>query len=802
MPPVSSKGSTARERRASKAIHVTGIVQGVGFRPFVYGLATRYGLKGWVCNSSGGVDIEVDGPEEAVQAFLTSLREEAPSLAHIDRIAVAELSGNGFETFEIRESVTRAGSFQPISPDMATCPDCLRELFDPADRRFRYPFTNCTNCGPRFTIIQEIPYDRPNTTMRTFRMCPVCAGEYHDPADRRFHAQPNACPRCGPKLWLEGEGGDPIRGARRLLAEGQVVAVKGVGGFHLACDATSDVAVQRLRERKGRIEKPFALMSFDLEAVKRYCHVAPEEERLLLSRERPIVLLRERHDSPVSLLVAPGQKYLGVMLPYSPLHSLLLEPAEPWKPLALVMTSGNLSEEPICRANDEARHRLEGLADAFLFHDRPIHASCDDSVVRIFRGRELPIRRSRGYAPFPVHLPFPGVEILACGAELKNTFCVTKEGYAFLSHHIGDLANLETLAAFEAAVEHYQRLFRVAPSVLAHDLHPDYLSTRYAVERARREAVTLVPVQHHHAHIAACMAEHGLRAPVLGVAFDGTGYGSDGRIWGGEFLLADYQGFRRVAHMAYVPLPGGEAAIRRPYRMALSHLYQALGMLDVDLPWLEGVRREELRVTRRQLETGLNCPLTSSMGRLFDAVSALIGLVLVATYEAQAAIALEMVADGGVEESYEWTWARDGYLPPTGQKGRAGGRPEQGGSPYPDPLVVNPAPLIRRVVEDLQAGIPPSTISAKFHNAVAGMVRDVLIHLRQREGVNRVVLSGGVFQNTFLLERTLRRLEAARFEVYTHRRVPPNDGGIALGQAAVASVRTGGSIQCASPFPV
>ncbi len=802
MPPVFSKDSATEERRASKAIQVTGIVQGVGFRPFVYGLATRYGLKGWVCNSSGGVDIEVDGPEEAVRAFLASLREEAPSLAHIDRITVAELSGNGFETFEIRESVTRAGRFQPISPDVATCEDCLREVFDPADRRFRYPFTNCTNCGPRFTIIQEIPYDRPNTTMRTFRMCPVCAGEYRDPANRRFHAQPNACPRCGPKLWLEGEGGDPVRGARRLLAEGQVVAVKGVGGFHLACDATSDVAVRRLRERKGRIEKPFALMSFDLEAVKRYCHVGPEEERLLLSRERPIVLLRERHDSPVSLLVAPGQKYLGVMLPYSPLHSLLLEPAGPWKPLALVMTSGNLSEEPICRANDEALHRLEGLADAFLFHDRPIHASCDDSVVRIFRGRELPLRRSRGYAPFPVHLPFPGVEILACGAELKNTFCVTKEGYAFLSHHIGDVENLETLAAFEAAVEHYQRLFRVAPSVLAHDLHPDYLSTRYAVERARREAVTLVPVQHHHAHIAACMAEHGLRAPVLGVAFDGTGYGSDGRIWGGEFLLADYQGFRRVAHTAYVPLPGGEAAIRRPYRMALSHLYHALGTLDVDLPWLEGVRREELQVIRRQLETGLNCPLTSSMGRLFDAVSALIGLVLVATYEAQAAMALEMVADGGVEESYEWTWARDGYPPPVGEKGRAGERPEQGSLPYADPLVVNPAPLIRRVVEDLHAGIPPSTISAKFHNAVAGMVRDVLIHLRQREGVSRVVLSGGVFQNTLLLERTLRRLEAARFEVYTHRRVPSNDGGIALGQAAVASVRTGGSIPCASPFPV
>lgn len=441
--------------------------------------------------------------------------------------------------------------------------------------------------------------------------------------------------------------------------------------------------------------------------------------------------------------------------------------------MALVMTSGNLSEEPIVKENEEALVRLQGLADAFLLHDRPIHGRCDDSVVRIFRGHELPIRRSRGYAPFPVRLPFPTEEVLACGAELKNTFCVTKGGYAFLSQHIGDLENLETLTSFEAMVEHFQGLFRVEPKIVAHDLHPGYLSTRYALERATREAVTLVPVQHHHAHIASCMAEHGLEGPVLGAAFDGTGYGTDGRIWGGEFLLADYRGFQRVAHLSYVPLPGGEAAIRRPYRMALSHLSHALGTLEVELPWIKGLPPVELQVIHRQLETGLNSPLTSSMGRLFDAVSALICLKQVVSYDAQAAMSLEMVAAEGVEEAYRWdAW-----------KG--------------NPQVIDPAPLIRGIVDDLFAGVPPSIISAKFHNAIAGMVRDVLVVLREREGIKRVVLSGGVFQNTFLLERTLRLLEGAGFEVYTHRLVPPNDGGIALGQAAVASFGVRGGRSCA-----
>jgi len=766
---VNAKGGLLLRKR----IFVTGIVQGVGFRPFVFGLATRYGLKGWVFNTSSGVEIEVEGREETLEAFLKALRDEVPPLARIDRITVTDLPADGSEGFEIRGSLAEPGRFQPISPDVAVCRECLREVFDPGDRRFLYPFTNCTNCGPRFTIIQDIPYDRPNTTMRTFPMCEACLAEYHDPSNRRFHAQPNACPRCGPRVWLEGGGGDPIEGARRLLLEGRIVAVKGIGGFHLACDATNDEAVKRLRERKGRGEKPFALMSYDLPAVRRYCHLSEEEERLLASKERPILLLRAKEGSPISRLVAPGLRSLGVMLPYTPLHYLLLEPSDEWRPLALVMTSGNLSEEPIVKENDEARIRLQGLADAFLFHDRPIHARCDDSVVRIFRGQELPIRRSRGYAPFPVRLPFSGGEVLACGAELKSTFCVTKGGYAFLSQHIGDLENLETLASFEEMVGHFQRLFRVEPKIIAHDLHPDYLSTRYALERAAREAVPLVPVQHHHAHIASCLAEHGLEGPVLGVAFDGTGYGADGRIWGGEFLVADYQGFRRAAHLSYVPLPGGEAAIKRPYRMALSHLFHAFGTLDVEPPWIKGLHPGELRVIRHQVETGLNAPLTSSMGRLFDAVSALIGLSRVVTYEAQAAMTLEAVAAEGVEGAYRWDL----------QEG--------------DPVVIDPAPLIRAILDDCLGGTPPPVISAKFHNAVAEMIRDVLVLLRGREGIRRVVLSGGVFQNTFLLERTLRLLEGAGFEVFTHRLVPPNDGGIALGQAAVAGFRVSGGGRCA-----
>src|SRR5581483_3741048 len=655
-----------------RTFHVTGVVQGVGFRPFVYQLATRAALRGWVANTSAGVDIQVEGDPDALENFARQLVNDKPPLARIDSLTFFDTPANGhplFETFEIRASVAQDGAFQPISPDMAICDDCLRELFDPADRRYRYPFINCTNCGPRFTIIQDIPYDRPQTTMRAFEMCDDCAREYHDPSNRRFHAQPIACPKCGPQVWLEYSqplsvsrkqspvsspqllGDDAIRQTQQLLAQGKIVAVKGLGGFHLACDATNADAVRLLRERKRRVEKPFALMLRDMETIEHHCFVNDAERELLQSRERPIVLLKRRPESNLAREVAPHQETLGVMLPYTPLHYLLFANRESPianrnsqnasdtryairdVPPALVLTSGNLSEEPIAYTNDDARERLANLADAFLMHNRDIHIRTDDSVVRVlppsppaplpkgegrknedippslfrrevegegilpspFRreaegegilpspagrgvgGEVYPLRRSRGYAPFPVHLAFDVPPILAVGGELKNTFCVTRERYAFMSHHIGDLENYETLRSFEQGIAHFEKLFRIAPQVLAYDLHPNYLATRYALERAERENIRAVGVQHHHAHIAACMAENNLDGarPVIGVAFDGTGYGDDGAIWGGEFLIADYARKIRVAHLAYVPLPGGDKATREPWRIALAYLQRA-----------------------------------------------------------------------------------------------------------------------------------------------------------------------------------------------------------------------------------
>jgi hydrogenase maturation protein HypF len=760
---------------SARYIHITGVVQGVGFRPFVYNLATGLGLYGWVLNSSSGVEIEAVGPATVLDEFVKRLRSEAPPLSRIVHVTVTEISISNLQyplsnTFIIRRSEARDGEFQPISPDVAICDDCLRELFDSDDRRYRYPFINCTNCGPRFTIIQDIPYDRPKTTMAPFKMCLDCQAEYDDPANRRFHAQPNACSVCGPRVWFRVSesanrrfGDSAIRATRRMLAEGGVVAVKGLGGFHLACDATNDEAVVRLRERKGRVDKPFAIMSFDLETVERYCEMNDEERALLISHERPIVLLRQRPDCPISPIVAPGNRYLGVMLPYTPLHYLLLEPVDGF-PIALVMTSGNYSEEPIATGNDEALERLTSLADGFLLHDRDIHARCDDSVTRIFAGAELPVRRSRGYAPYPVHLPFPVRQVLAVGAELKNTFCLTRDRYAFLSQHIGDMENYETLRFLEQMVEQLGRTFRIEPEIIAHDMHPTYLSTQWASRQISESAnQRVVSVQHHHAHIAACMAENELTGerPIVGVAFDGTGYGTDGAIWGGEFLVADYASFRRVAHLKYVPLPGGDAAIRRPYRTALAYLWAAGVPWEDNLPPVAVAATEwvaERTVLARQLERGLNVVPTSSVGRLFDAVSALAGVRQEINYEAQAAIELEMLVTKGVERAYPF------------------GLGEQ----------IDPAPCIRAVVADVRAGVPASTIAAKFHNGLATMVRDVCLRLRDEAGLDEVALSGGVFQNVTLLEKTVMLLQGAGFTIYIHRLVPPNDGGISLGQAVVA----------------
>lgn len=753
----------------SRRIHITGVVQGVGFRPFVYNLATRLGLSGWVLNSSSGVEIEAAGPEAVLDEFIARLRTEAPPLARIEQITVTSsdrlpASCDPLPGFRILHSEARPGEFLPISPDVTICDDCLRELFDPRDRRYRYPFINCTNCGPRFTIIRDIPYDRPNTTMAPFIMCPDCQAEYDDPTNRRFHAQPNACPVCGPRLEFRAApdapplyGEEALQAARAALAAGQIVAVKGLGGFHLACDATADAPVARLRERKGRVDKPFAIMSFDLETVERYCEVGDLERALLTSRQRPILLLRRRTEGLISPLVAPNNRYLGVMLPYTPLHYLLLEPVEGF-PIALVMTSGNFSEEPIVTDNAEALRRLSALADAFLLHDREIHARCDDSVIRAVNGAEYPIRRSRGYAPYPVHLPFPVRQALAVGAELKNTFCLTRERYGFLSQHIGDMENYETLRFFEEMVEQLKRTFRIEPEVVAHDMHPAYLATRYA--RGLADRLPLVVVQHHHAHIAACMAENGLTGdrPVIGVAFDGTGYGADGAIWGGEFLIADYASFRRAAHLRYIPLPGGDAAIRRPYRVALAHLWAAGVPWDEGLPPVAAAPPAERAVLERQLARGLNTVPTSSMGRLFDAVAALAGVRQEVNYEAQAAIELEMQVDGRVEEAYTF-----------------GVGPE-----------IDPAPVIRAVVADVRDGVPIGVVAARFHNGVAAMVRDVCLRLRDETGLNEVALSGGVFQNVTLLERTVVLLQEAGFTVYVHRLVPPNDAGISLGQAIIA----------------
>jgi hydrogenase maturation protein HypF len=790
---------------ACRKIHITGIVQGVGFRPFVYNLALRHGLRGWVLNSSAGVDIEAEGPASALDAFVLALRAEKPPLAVIDSLSVGEAPPNGYAEFTIRHSQSAPGAFVPISPDICICDDCLRELFDPSNRRYGYPFINCTNCGPRFTIIQDIPYDRPLTTMAAFKMCAACQAEYDDPADRRFHAQPNACPQCGPGVNLQISNikyqitnQDAMAAAQDALRQGAILAVKGLGGFHLACDATNDAALRLLRERKGRVDKPFALMAFDVATVERFCWVNDEERALLESRERPILLLRERPGSPISRLAAPGNQTLGVMLPYAPLHYLLLADGGRLAPApdlpALVMTSGNYSEEPIVKDNDEALARLSPLADAFLLHNRDIHARCDDSVVRVHRAKVLPIRRSRGYAPFPVKLPFPVEPTLAVGGELKNAFCLTHDDYAFMSQHIGDMENYETLQAFEQSVAHFCSLFRVRPRLAAHDMHPEYLSTKWAKGQLSNTKyqmsniksqipklpfdisdLTFVPVQHHHAHIAACMAEHGLIGdePVIGVSFDGTGYGPDpdvpggAAIWGGEVLVADYAGYRRAGHLAYVPLPGGDSAIRKPYRTALAHLWAAGVEWDPALAPVAACDAAEQGVIRHQLETGFNAVPTSSMGRLFDAAAAVAGVRQTVTYEAQAALEFEALAAEDVADSYRFEIE----------------------STAPARFTVQPAPVIRALVADARAGLAVPVISARFHNAVAGLVRDVCVLVREREGLGRVALSGGVFQNVTLLAKAERLLAEAGFDVLIHRAVPPNDGGIALGQAVVANVK-------------
>ncbi|WP_329315828.1 carbamoyltransferase HypF [Streptomyces sp. NBC_01278] len=775
-----------------RRVVVRGVVQGVGFRPYVYNRATGLGLAGHVTNTPEGVVAEVEGAPAAVSAFCERLAADAPPLAVVDAVDHCEVPVAGGSGFAIVASRSGGPGRTLVSPDTATCADCLAELADPADRRHRHPFITCTHCGPRFTIVTGLPYDRAHTTMARFPMCPDCAREYADPADRRFHAQPVACPACGPRLRLlagspprEEAGADPVAGARRLLAGGAILAVKGLGGYHLACDAAHAGAVAELRRRKARGDKPFALMARDPADVEHLVHLGPAERDLLTGPARPIVLLRRRPAAaagdPVAEDVAPRCPDLGVMLPYTPVHHLLLGlPGDPPGPRLLVMTSGNLSGEPIVTDDAEALDRLGHLADAWLTHDRPIHVPCDDSVVRVCDGDPLTVRRSRGYAPLPLQLPLPVPAALAAGGDLKNAFCLGEGHKAWLSAHIGDMDDLATRYAFERAEQQLESITGVRPELLAADRHPGYRSARWAHRAAG--ARPLVRVQHHHAHIASALAEHGRAGdtPVIGVAFDGTGYGDDGAVWGGEVLLADYAGYRRFAHLAYVPLPGGDAAVLRPYRMALSHLRAAGLPWSPDLPCTAACPPEELRVLERQLELGLHCAPTSSMGRLFDAVSSLAGVCHLAGYEAQAAIELESAALAAPGA------AADGGYAFALHHGAPDGAAPDGDAP----VTADPAPVLSAVVADVRAGTPTPLIAARFHTAVAGLVATLAVLARERHGLDTVALTGGVFANTVLSCACARLLRERGFTVLRHHRVPPNDGGLALGQLMVAAART------------
>ncbi|MFC2026504.1 carbamoyltransferase HypF [Chloroflexota bacterium] len=751
-------------------VKVCGVVQGVGFRPFICRLARKFRLNGWVRNTSGNVTIEVEGQEVEISRFLTSLKQEAPPVAHIQDITTESLPIEGGTGFSILESRAKAGEYQPISGDIVTCSECLKEIFKPDNRRYLYPFTNCTNCGPRFTIIKDIPYDRPLTTMRHFTMCPDCQAEYDDPLNRRFHAQPNACPKCGPSLQLADGAGttiacqDILKKAAELLGKGNIVAIKGMGGFQLACDATNRNTMVRLRQRKRRPGKPFALMMASLKEIKKHCLVSPREEELLLSAQSPIVLLKwQRDDSSITDEVAERNKYLGVMLPSTPLHHILLRYAA----IPLVMTSGNISEEPICRDNNEALRRLKGIADYFVLHNRDIYARYDDGVYLVERDKARALRRARGHAPSPITLPFQSKQILACGAEEKNTFCLTKDRYAFLSQHIGDMDNEETLEHFEDTISLYQRLFRIKPEIIAHDMHPEYHATKYALKTGTEGCLPTIPVQHHHAHIVSCLVENGVQEPVIGVAFDGTGYGTDGNIWGGEFLVCDPKGFKRLAHLEYVPMPGGDIAIRKPYRMALGYLFTLLGKETPreSLPIISRIPAEEVEIITGQLEQGFNTPLTSSAGRLFDAVSALAGVRGEIEFEAQAAIELEMMAPDDINQFDDYPFTIE---------------PENG------MLIVRLGELIATVVSDVDGSAPIPTISGRFHRTIASIIARTCRIISEKTGITSVALSGGVFQNRLLFNLAIDGLEKEGLKVFSHQTVPCNDGGIALGQAVIA----------------
>ena len=753
----------------SRYILVKGIVQGVGFRPFIYSQAKYFNLSGWVRNSSIGVEIEVNGLEGSIDSFLASIKNNPPSLSIIDQIEVKPVLPNCYTDFKIIDSLDESDQFIPISPDMAICDDCKDELFNKLDHRYRYPFINCTNCGPRFSIIKEIPYDRPKTTMANFKMCSVCEAEYEDPLDRRFHAQPIACPDCGPQVWFEAndiktsQTYDAIIEARRYLKEGKIIAIKGLGGFHLACDASNSTSVEILRKRKGRRFKPFALMSFDLATINKHCEVDRIEKNILESPQHPILLLKKKKSSTISDLVSPGQNDLGFMLPYTPLHLLLIEPDQNINfPEVLVMTSGNISEEPISFDNDDARTKLSDIADGFLMHDRDIYMRVDDSVTRIFHEKEYPIRRSRGYAPNPLRTDFLLPQIFSSGAEYKNTFSLTRDKYIFISHHIGDLDNYPTFVSYEHAVEHFQKLFRIKPEIIASDLHPDYLATKYASQKACEDNLPFYQVQHHHAHLASCLIDNNWMndKPVLCFCFDGTGLGSDGNIWGGEVLIGDYKDCERIYHLDYIKMPGGDLAAKNPYRMALSYLIST-GLEDYSdiLPY-NSISKQELEIIYKQIDRKINSPLTSSMGRLFDAVSSLIGVRQNNHYEGQAAIELEAICDPDESNYYPIAYSEN---------------------------IITTHSLISSILQDYRNGVSKSKISARFHNSLAKLTVDISSQVKIQRCINTIALSGGVWQNFTLLNKVYTLLKNNDFNVLVHHNIPTNDGGISAGQAIIAA---------------